>query len=450
MTALRHIVGWQQPPRPTDVVPSFDPNTDYDSKVRSVLYDFKHDDDLKSVLATGPNGTAPFLLVGSAVPIGAMSGTVVVAAYEDPAGFIAGHYPGLSASQKAQDTQTIVDLFHSQKFQDAITGAIAKRAKLGPLPANDYGDPVTIYYYDNDRMKRIMYPRASISTLSGMALDPSNRYWWKNNGITTQELSNGTWGDEGVDWNKDIAGNISDITSIIVAIVGAVLLATGVGAAAGAAILAFSAALAAEANMIDAGLTGGDVQKAAMGFINAITKLVGVELPSGVLTTLGKPVLAAAAGLLAQLLPYFGKTQGMGFADAYATIQANLNQFGPVTDTIESVLSNLAGSQASKVLDGGYAAASYSDPHEIQGIIDLLPDADQKTLFQLGATLGMLRKDQQSPNYHYNAVNPLAQSFNRKVSTPNPNVIAVQHSKLTAKQDLLNYIETVLKPRYGL
>ncbi len=443
----RHATAWEQPPRPVDVVPSFDPTTDYDSKVRAVLYDFKHDDDLKSVLATGPNGTAPFALVGAAVPIGAMSGNVVVAAYEDPAGFITSTTSSLSPSERLPYIKTITDLFHSQKFQDALTGAIAKRSKIGPLPANDYGDPVIIYYYDNDKMKRVLYPRVSISADKGLALDPTNRYWWKNNGITTQEKSDSGWGDEGFDWNKDIAGNISDITSIIVAIVGVVLVATGVGAAAGAAILAFSAALAAEANLLDAALTGGDMQKAAMGFINACTKLVGYELPSGTLSQLGKPVLAAAAGTLTQLLPYFGQTQGMGFADAYKVIQANLNQFGPVTDTSESALSALAGKQAGKVLDGGYAAATYADAHEIQGIIDLLPDQDQKTLFQLGATLGMLRRDQQGPNYHYIATNSPIRSFNRKVT---PNVVAVQQSKTTAKQDLISYIEAVLKPRYGL
>src|SRR6185312_12515581 len=120
-------------------------------------------------------------------------------------------------------------IFLKHDLSSAIRKAMAKRQKLGPLPDNDYsGDPITIYYYDNDHIKRIMYPRSSISAASGMALDPSNRYWWKGNEIQTQQLnSDGSWGDEGFDWNKDVVGNISQIVGTILAILSAILSATG-------------------------------------------------------------------------------------------------------------------------------------------------------------------------------------------------------------------------------
>ena len=41
------FVGWSQPPRPTDVIVSFDPGASKRDQARAVLYDYYHDDPLR-------------------------------------------------------------------------------------------------------------------------------------------------------------------------------------------------------------------------------------------------------------------------------------------------------------------------------------------------------------------------------------------------------------------
>lgn len=432
---MRHFVGWTPPPHPIDVPPSIDSSLSRGEMAKRVLLDFDHDDDLRAAVYTGPRSTespeGTNWLIGGHGPV---NGTDLYQAFLKPSAFAVANSVSLPVLQSFLSALTTGPNSPLQK-------AIAKRLKLGPLPANDYsGDPIVIYYYDNDRIKKISYPRSAISTSSGYALDPNNHYWWKGNGISTQQrATDGTWEDEGFDWSKDAEGALTSIGVAIMAIVGVVLTATGVGSVAGAAILAFSAALVAEAQMIALGLTNGDWARFVGGFIDAITKLIGVEA-SGILpASVTKASLALLNSTLKNLSRFSFAFQAQDFKTAYAQVQAQLGSFGPVTDNQISAIDAMLGS-AKQPFDAGYEIASYADPDEITGVIGIIPDQGAKSLFQLGATLGMIRKNQKA-------------SGNALLTGGPPQTPVSQQAVETqaqARADLLGYVQGTLRPRYGL
>jgi hypothetical protein len=441
----RHFTGWTPPPHPFDVIPSIDGSMSKVEQVRRVLLDWEHDDDLRATFFHQPGNTHYWIFS----PPNNLSYTEgIMEAWFNPT--------QLSKDQLGAFSEVDIGKWlDDNHVADKINNALAKRLKIGPLPPNDYSNGyATIYYYDNDHLKKVIYPQTAISTASGYALDPNNKYWWKGNGITTaQRNDDGSWGDEGFDWNKDFEGVISTVASIIMAIVGIVLLATGVGAAAGAAILAFSAALVAEANMIATGLSGGDISVALGGFINAITKLVGAELPPGVLTQLGKPLLQLLAVQLKALIPLVKSTQGQSFTDSYATIKSQLENFGPITDQSKAALDALLGN-ASQPFDAGYKIADYSDPATIDGILGMMQASGVEPaaveLFKLGATLGLMRRDQKAgAAFQISTVPAKYAQRATALSIANVSPSAVQH-QLNTKADLMAYINGTLQPRYGL
>jgi hypothetical protein len=220
-------------------------------------------------------------------------------------------------------------------------------------------NPVVIYYYDNDTMKRISYPGPSIPA----ALNPGNNRWWAwgmgdssdagkaaglddvhtretndpkkiaveraNPGWTTPQQkqalkskypwlsdmksgSAGDWGNEQFQWDKDVAGTgvIGSITGAILALVSAVLDATGIGAVVGVPLGIATPFIVAAINATDTALHAGDFGAAltnlgpalAQAAIQAAAKGAGasgftippaaIKALSGTVTMIGQAVQA--------------------------------------------------------------------------------------------------------------------------------------------------------------
>ncbi|HYB23851.1 MAG TPA: hypothetical protein VED41_08645 [Solirubrobacteraceae bacterium] len=153
-----HFVGWSQPPHPVDVVASFNPKASRREQVRSVLLDYYHDDPLRY---WSDNEAVKRCFIGGSDPRKENHDPLLlVAAYEDK---------NHKVWQCRGDKMTWADM------DRAVQQAITHRMKLGPLPKPSYDtDPIVIYYYDNDKMKRVTYPLLAVP----YALNPNNQRWW--------------------------------------------------------------------------------------------------------------------------------------------------------------------------------------------------------------------------------------------------------------------------------
>lgn len=462
---MRHMVGWTHPPYAFVVVPSFPENGRATEKQRAVLLDYEHDDDLASIgdalitelggpRPTGfnPDGTVSTWLNHLTSPL------ILADAFASPRTFgevfgvvrqrgtVKTNVPGAQPFIWSYITEAEVkDLFVKYNLYSALQKAIDKRQKLGPLPDNDYsGDPIVIYYYDNDRIKRILYPRSSISTASGMALDPQNRYWWKGNGIATQQLNgDGTWGDEGFDWNKDVVGNINEIVGTILAILSAILMATGLGSAAGSAFAAAAAAILTQAYLvtaavgtfaaeIDEKLSGGDLYDVLNVFVQGVSTILAGAGEKAVSTT-----IKTLASALEAIAPLTADAQNLTYLEVLSKIEKGLSAKVVISDGYSEDMSNLFGPALGSVFKGGYDAALVAPPEVIQGILSILTDPSQKVVFQTGALLGHLKG------------HPLV-VVTHGMAPPPFSMVTPRLRGQAARADLLSYVKTVLNPRYHL
>lgn len=369
--------GWSQPPHPTDIIPSFDPSASPQQKARLVLFDYFHDNDLRS-WADNSAVKSAFGVKNKADYDTAR----LVSAYENPKDSV--WSKGISWSDLSK----------------AVQSAIARRMQLGPLPGQSTydTDPVVIYYYDNDRIKKIAYPKASISPEKNKALDGTNIYWWKGNDIHTYELHNGAWGDEGFDWDKDVAGNVGTITATIMSVVGVVLqVIPGIGTGVGAAILALAPLVGSLLGAADVAFQGGDMGNALGNISQAILQLAskgladkaGIKLDKDSLNKLGSSlgILAADAMHLQQ--------QGAKFTDTWNQLAANASKYGKFSDDeIQAIQKSLGSDAAASVLRKGYDTAQYATPANIEAITGLFSDRGAANLFAFGAGLGLLNKAQ--------------------------------------------------------
>src|SRR5208337_2906158 len=295
-----HVVGWSQPPRPADVIVSFDPHASKRDQARSVLYDYYHDDPLRY---WSDNEAVKRCFIGGSDPRKENHDPLLlIAAYENK------NHPVWKCQASDTKNHDIGDGMHWNDLDQAVQQAIAHRKKLGPLPQSSYDtNPVVIYYYDNDKMKRITYPGQSIPP----ALNAQNFRWWSwglgdssdagkahgmddvhtretdepkkiaveraHPGWVTKEQkqalksqyswlsdmdsgSAGDWQSEGPQWDKDVAGTgvIGSITGAILALVSAVLDATGVGAVVGVPLGIATPFIVAAINATDTALHAGD------------------------------------------------------------------------------------------------------------------------------------------------------------------------------------------------
>lgn len=417
--------GWSPPPHPIDVVPSYDSNASAQDRAEAVLWDFGHDDDVRAWASDSSVMQA----------FGVKKKEDI-----DPADLIDAYEHRVAPVWRKPGVSW-------QKLDAAVKKAEQKRAKLGPLPSSNYaGDPIEIYYYDNDWMKRVRYPRADLKT----AMNPSNLYWWRGGGIGTWQRDPNThqWGNEGFDWDKDVVGNVAQITSIIMQIVGSILTATGFLSEAGLALLALSEiVIIAMASSLDNAFQKGDVgsavdiigeallQAAAVG-LKAET---GIDIPPEAMKALGQGVKALAADIDK------GQKSGVTFAEAWQKILAQKDKYGAMGDKEAHAIEVLLGENSSgMVFRKGYDAAQLTDLATLGAIGQILADPAAAHLFMLGGGIGALAKAQK----HGGGVParppqktsvPLQQMIHSSSATSSP-----------ARAALHTFVTQVLTPRYHL
>jgi hypothetical protein len=412
-----YVVGWSQPPRPADVIVSFDPRASKRDQARAVLYDYYHDDPLRY----WSDNEAVKRCFGVKTkedhdPL------ALISAYEDPKNKV-WQCHGTGMTWKDLDT--------------AVQAAIAHRRKLGPLPKSTYDKyPVVIYYYDNDKMKRITYPGPSVPA----ALNPSNTRWWawgmgdssdagkaagmddvhtretddpkkiaverENPGWVTKAQkqalkqrypwisdmdsgSAGDWTNEQFQWDKDVAGTgvIGSITGAILALVSAVLDVTGVGAIIGVPLGIATPFVVAAINATDTALHAGDFGAAlanlgpaiAQAAISAVGKgagAAGVQIPPAAMQALGGTVTAISKAVQA------GQQKKLDFAQIWQDVAKKAGSYKTLgIPEVEAIASMLAGPKgqaggspgtAGHVFIQGYLAGRYLDMTALAGIAKIL------------------------------------------------------------------------------
>jgi hypothetical protein len=420
------FVGWSQPPRPADVIVSFDPRASRRDQARAVLYDYYHDDPLRY---WSDNEAVKRCFIGGDDPRKeAHDPLLLVAAYENPKHKV----------WQCQGTgMTWKDL------DGAVQQAIAHRKKLGPLPKSSYDtNPIVIYYYDNDKMKRITYPMASVPE----ALRANNTRWWAwGNGdgsdagkvaglddvhtLETDDSSKialershpgwtkgakdgkgsaGGWSDEGFQHDKDVAGTgvIGSITGAILALVSAILTATGVGAVVGVPLGIATPFIVAAINATDTALHAGDFGAALANLgpaliqasASALSKS-GVNIPPAAVKALGGAVSAISQAVQA------GQQKKLDFGQIWNEAAQKAKSYGKLGDVeAEAIARFLSGESPATghVFIQGFLAGKFLDSQALTAIGKILQAyatfADPRiiNLALLGMGMGYISKAQQS------------------------------------------------------
>lgn len=450
----KHMTGWVAPPRPIQIVPSIDASQSFATQARNVLLDFIHAPALFGWVGhySSAFGGNPHAWEVNPEDLVRLYFTHTTFTPQQLQQYYTG--TGVDPAWQGMDSNGTKFTYDSSlpmgvgdaawnDLDQALRAEVTSRLNVGPLPPNDYGDPITLYYYDEGLLKKVVYPRSDLAT----ALDPNNPQFWKGGNIGTYESSDHgvTWGNEGISWDKDIAGSIGQIVASILAIVGTILSLTGVGAAAGAALLATSAAIGAWANVVDQSLIGGDVAGALGGFFSAFAKMAGAT-GAGKFMGLDKAKTTALLTNLSRLIPIVqhAQSQGLGFAAAYQLVKSQASSLTPIDDDQIAAMTLAMGgvtSTAGRVFTAGVNVAKFATPQDIEGITSILP-VDTGTLFEIGAYLGKLEADQQTGAVLSNAA-ALTSSGLAGHITP---IAAL----LDPTRQLMTFVVTVLKPRYHL
>ncbi len=446
------VVGWSQPPHPVDVIVSFNPHASKAEKAAAVLLDYYHDDALRH---WADDGNVKRCFIGGNNP---------QKENHDPLLLIAAH---ANPHHKIWSCSGI----RWKDLDDAVQGAIARRTKLGPLPKASYDtNPIVIYYYDNDFMKRITYPLASVPD----ALNPENatgaRYWamysgpgddahvdagldkshtlqtndptririerenpgWKTKADLKKILakysstfqhsddcptctgqlsmpmksgSAGGWDDEGFDWDRDVAGTgiVGSITGAILALVSAVLTATGVGAIVGVPLGIATPVIVAAINDLDVGLHTGDFGAGIAGLATAIAQAAtsaagsgGISLPPAAMKSLAGAVTAVSNSVRA------GEKKKLDFGQIWNNTAKQVAGHKLGDDEAIAIAQMLSGQgpAAGHVFIQGYLAGKFLDAKGINAIAKLMNGmsvfADPRiiNLGLLGMGFGQIAKKQ--------------------------------------------------------
>jgi hypothetical protein len=496
------FVGWSQPPRPADVVVSFDPHASKRDQARAVLYDYYHDDPLRY---WSDNEAVKRCFIGGSDPRKENHDPLLlIAAYENP------KHPVWQCRSSDTKNHDIGDGMHWKDLDNAVQQAIAHRKKLGPLPRSSYDtNPIVIYYYDNDKMKRITYPGQSIPP----ALNQNNTRWWawglgdgsdagKAHGLddvhtretdepkkiaverahpgwVTKEQkqalksqyswlsdmtsgSAGDWQSEGPQWDKDVAGTgvIGSITGAILALVSAVLDATGVGAVVGVPLGIATPCIVAAINATDTALHAGDFGAAlanlgpalAQAAISAVGKAAGgegINIPPAALKALSGTVTAISKDVAA------GQKQKLDFGQIWAAAAAKAKSYSKIDDSEAEAIATVLGGPgghggaAGRVFIQGYLAGKFLDSKALSGIAKILQAyatfADPRiiNIALLGMGIGYVAAKQNKGLLS----NILTKG---EFAGDMTGQIFIQDSPEQARGDLLSFVHYHLAPRYGL
>ncbi len=414
-------VGWSPPPHPVDVVVSFNPSASARDRARAVLYDYYHDDALRD---WSDNEAVKRCFIATDDPRKEdHDPLLLVQAYEN---------------KKHKVWSCKGDKNTWKDMDDAVQKAIAHRTKLGPLPTSTYdSEPVVIYYYDNDKMKRVSYPKLSIAD----ALNTNDSTWWAwgkgpqgddakdlgvddihivetddpkkiakeraqpgwTKGAKDKKGSAGEWSDEGFAYDKDWAGRgiWASLVGAILAVVDAVLSAMSFGAAA-AILTPLIPVITAAVSAADSALHAGDFGAALNGIGTALIQLAAasskstLNIPPEAVKALGATVMSIAKQVQASQK----KTSDIG--KIWADVTAKGKSFGKVgDDEAHAIATLLSGNKAlSHVFLQGYLAGKFVEPQAMAAIAKYLQaDAtfgDPRTLnlALLGMGMGQIAKVQ--------------------------------------------------------
>jgi hypothetical protein len=421
------LVGWSPPPHPIDFVASFDPRASKRDQARAVLNSYLYDNDTRD---WADDGTVKSAFGSTKKPIQKKEDydpAMLIAAYENPQSPVWRVHGGRNSWNE---------------LDKAVQKAIAKRTKLGPLPKSNYeSDPVVIYYYDNDRMKKITYPRMSIP----VALNPQNLQWWrwgmgpqddasKKKGIDdihtfeTQDPKSiaaeraqpgffggsdhpnaagtgGHWHDEGFDAGKDLPGNMGVISSTMMQVIGTVLeVIPGVGTAIGSTLIMAAPYVQQIANMVDVTVAGGDNAAALAGISKMLVAAAsaglkygaGVNVPPMAVQALGVTIDQVSQSVDA------AQKQKLDFASMWTKVAKKAASFGKLDDTAAHVIATVLGEDvAGKVFLAGHQAGKLADLPTVAAIAKIVQpmgaftDPKITNLFLLGAGIGHISQVQE-------------------------------------------------------
>lgn len=394
------FAGWAQPPRPADVVVSFDPRASKRDQARAVLYDYYHDDPLRY----WSDNEAVKRCFG-----------VKTKEDHDPLRLITAYENPKDKLWSCQGTG-----MSWAEMDKAVQQAIVHRTKLGPLPHSSYDtNPVVIYYYDNDKMKRITYPGMSIPA----ALNPNNVRWWawgvgdssdagKAAGLDdvhTRETddpkkiaaerahpgwtkgakdgtgSAGDWSNEQATWDKDVAGTgvVGSITGAILAVISAVLDATGFGAVVGVPLGIATPFIVAAINATDTALHAGDFGAAlanlgpalAQAAVSAVGKgagAAGIHIPPVAMQALGTTVSMISKAVAS------GQQKKEDFGQIWSEVAKKAKSFGKLGDAEAQAIGAVLGGPGGKsgtaghVFTQGYLAGKFLDMPSLAGLAKIL------------------------------------------------------------------------------
>lgn len=421
------LVGWSPPPHPIDFVASFDPRMSKRDQARAILNSYLFDDDTRE---WANDGTVKKAFGSAKKPIQKKEDhdpAMLIAAYENPQSPVWQVRGGRNSWNE---------------LDKVVQKAIAKRTKLGPLPKSNYeSDPIVIYYYDNDRMKKITYPRMSIP----VALNPQNLQWWRwgmgpqddaskkkgTDDIHTFETqdpkaiaaeraqpglfggsdhpnanrSGGQWHDEGFDAGKDLPGNMGVISSTMMQVIGAVLeIIPGVGTAIGSTLIMAAPYVQQIANMVDVTVAGGDNAQALAGISKMLVAAAsaglkygaGINVPPMAVTALGATIDQVSQSVDA------AQKQKLDFASMWTKVAKKAASFGKLDDTAAHVIATVLGEDvAGKVFLAGHQAGKLADLPTVAAIAKIVQpmgaftDPKITNLFLLGAGIGHISQVQE-------------------------------------------------------
>lgn len=492
------LVGWSQPPRPADVVVSFDPRASKRDQARAVLYDYYHDDPLRY---WSDNEAVKRCFIGGSDPRKENHDVLLlVAAYEDK------NHPIWKCRG---DKMTWADM------DKAVQQAIAHRRKLGPLPKSTYDTRFTvIYYYDNDKMKRITYPGPSIVP----ALNPNNNSWWSWGGgdqsdagkaaglddvhtretddpkkieveranpgwVTEQQKqvlkkkypwisdmksgSAGDWSSEGFTYDKDWVGKgiWGALTGAVMAVITAIGSVVSLGIAA-APLGALSALAVAAVNAADTALHAGDfgaalaqlgpaLIQAAVSAVGQGAGAAGFNIPPAALKALGATVSVIAKDVAAAQ-----QKKGNDLSSLWTDIAQKAKNYGKIgEDEAEAIAHLISGKSPTvgHVFIQGFLAGKYLDQANAAGLMKILQaymqfiDPGIINIALLGMGMGMVSRNQNQSQGGVKASMPARTKAPTRASHAAKGDFEIEIGfQREPISDLMAFVRGVLAPRYGL
>lgn len=528
-------VGWSPPPHPVDVIVNFDPKASKKEKAAAVLLDYYHDNALRS---WADDGNVKKCFIGGQDPKKEdHDPLLLVAAYLNPNHKVwkcqgvswkqlddavqsaigrrmkLGPLPKASYDLGPNNMSPIVIYYYDHDLMKRISYPPmsipeALRVSLTSPTARYWavysgpGDTASaeagldkIHTLQTAEPRRIQIERENPGWKNRAELKNILAKYPKDYaksgdcpsckgqlGMSSMQAgSAGGWGDEGFDWDRDVAGTgiIGSITGAILALVSAVLTATGVGAIIGVPLGIATPLIVAAINELDVGLHTGDFGAGLAGLATALIQAAGsaagaagVSIPPDAMKALSTTVSVIATAVRA------GQEKKLDFAQIWDEAAKKAKGYGKIGDSEAIAIAQMLtgqGPAAGHVFIQGYLAGKFLDMQAIASIAKLLQAyaafADPRiiNLGLLGMGIGYIAKTQGGSTFQGvpAGVTPAAAGPKTAVSprsgTSRSQRRGAQHAsrgdftgqifiegKQAALDDLDAFVAAILGPRYNL